>query len=214
MMEIKLKLVFAFLCALSYTSAMNNWPCNGYSETYQGSCKLKLDPGCDCVIYHFYCEQVENCRPYCYNANAMCNYFHHGLAILDTQQKDQAVVSYIQSKGWDENSCIPHFGFWIGLNDLKVEDHFVWSYQNVRQGLCEEDYEHWAPGEPNNNPKRDPNGQDCVQLWFKSKKNGRWDDEYVDFRPKGAVCETRVPHCDYEECDINDDAIPNCVPSG
>ncbi|XP_077993915.1 salivary C-type lectin 1-like [Glandiceps talaboti] len=175
-------------------------------------CKLKLEPGCDCVIYDFYCEQSEDCgHPYCLNAYSMCHYYHHDLAILDTEQKCEAAIWYITEHGLDDPSCIPHHGFWIGLNDLKVEGHFVWSYYNVRQGLCDEDYEHWAQGEPNNNTKKDPNGQDCVQLWFRGNRNGQWDDEYVDYRPKGAVCETRIPHCDYEACGIYDDGdIHNC----
>ncbi|XP_077983266.1 low affinity immunoglobulin epsilon Fc receptor-like [Glandiceps talaboti] len=87
--------------------------------------------------------------------------------------------------------CVPMYGFFIGLTDDAAEGNYVW---NDGVSTCPIDYSNWHSGEPNNNPKQDVNGQDCVQMWFRANKNanGEWDDEYCDYRPKGVVCQTRV----------------------
>ncbi|XP_077977787.1 low affinity immunoglobulin epsilon Fc receptor-like [Glandiceps talaboti] len=183
---------------------------------FEGSCKVQFDE-CDCRIYHVYCQQDDDDRQYCPRGHQFCNSNYDGLAVLDHPVKSQAVHEYITRHGWHlkSNGCIRQYGFWINLVDTRVEGHFVWgpATQGDRNGLCSNDFSNWAPGEPNNNPKKDDRGQDCVQLWYRGKKNGRWDDEYINYRPKGAVCETRVPHCDYEAYGLDHNDYDNCLNS-
>ncbi|XP_070543934.1 low affinity immunoglobulin epsilon Fc receptor-like [Ptychodera flava] len=89
--------------------------------------------------------------------------------------------------------CITKFGFWIGLDDRFEEGEYIWSDGSPLCPPC--CYTNWARGEPNDNKKKDPLGQDCVQLWFRGSHNGKWDDEYCNYRPKGIVCEIPDPHC-------------------
>ena len=72
--------------------------------------------------------------------------------------------------------------FWIGLNDLKNEDHFVRSDGNAPRFL------NWFRGEPNNHFY----SEDCVEviMGYSSGKrfNGRWNDLSCD-TTQAFVCE-------------------------
>ncbi|XP_077986173.1 C-type lectin mosGCTL-1-like [Glandiceps talaboti] len=149
-------------------------------------------------------------RPYYAKASQFCSEEYDGLVRLESAQEQDAVVGYIQANGLDNNACIPGKGFWIGLDDKRSEGDYVWLGNTIRQSLCSSGYSNWTSGEPNNNVKENALGQDCVQLWFRGTRYGQWDDEYCDYRPKGAVCEQRVPNCDYAAYDINDAQIPDC----
>ncbi|XP_077986174.1 C-type lectin mosGCTL-1-like [Glandiceps talaboti] len=180
-MDVKL---VVFLCALSFTCV--------YSEDseFDGS---------------------DGNQPYYFKARQYCRQNYDGLVRLESAQEQNAVAGYIQANGLDSNDCIPGKGFWIGLDDKRSEGDFVWLDNTIRQGLCTSGYENWAKREPNNNTKKSALGQDCVQLWFRGKRNGQWDDEYCNYRPKGAVCEQRVPHCNYADYDIDASTIPDCL---
>ncbi|XP_077982410.1 low affinity immunoglobulin epsilon Fc receptor-like [Glandiceps talaboti] len=122
-------------------------------------------------------------------ADQICKDKGGRLAKLANKEHDGLIHHYIIDFGiGDEVSS----GFWIGLSDIDTEDTFRW-LDGDRLGVCNM-YSNWAPREPNNNLKRNPNGQDCVQL--SKRKWYRWDDEYCDFRPKGYVCE----FLDHEGC--------------
>ncbi|XP_070550626.1 lectin BRA-3-like isoform X2 [Ptychodera flava] len=154
---------------------------------------------CDCTVYVFYCQQDSTVHPYQPKAAELCSTLSvlpggpsGRLASLRTPRIDSEVRNYITTHGLDGSSCITRFGFWIGLSDGLVEGEYVWSDGGA---LCPHDFRNWAPREPNNNTKQNPDGQDCVQLWFRGSRNGLWDDEYCDYRPKGIVCEIPDPHC-------------------
>ncbi|XP_070559747.1 perlucin-like protein [Ptychodera flava] len=113
------------------------------------------------------------------------------LANLVDSEIDSMVKNFIADKGLDGPPCIKKYGFFIGLSDATTEGTYVWSNGNP---ICPGSFTNWAPGEPNNNTRKDPAGQDCVQLWYRFGHNGLWDDEYCNFRPKGYICE--IPnHC-------------------
>ncbi|KAI8507062.1 hypothetical protein Bbelb_155010 [Branchiostoma belcheri] len=83
----------------------------------------------------------------------------HGghLADVKTQELHDFILSKIQKvdRGRD---------YWIGLNDLTVENSWTWSDgTSVSDGV----FTNWAPGEPNNGAG---NGQDCGKLWEKEDK--------------------------------------------
>ncbi|XP_078664138.1 C-type lectin lectoxin-Thr1-like [Branchiostoma floridae x Branchiostoma belcheri] len=88
----------------------------------------------------------------------------HGghLADVKTHELHDFILSKIQKvdRGRD---------YWIGLNDLTVENSWTWSDGTpVSDGV----FTNWAPGEPNNGAG---NGQDCGKLW--EKEGFKWDDE-------------------------------------
>ncbi|XP_077986914.1 C-type lectin mosGCTL-1-like [Glandiceps talaboti] len=180
-------------------------------KALQGSCKLALSPGCDCRIYYFYCEQSSANHAYYDKARDFCYANYDGLVRLESEQQHDAVINFITVNNYTAASCISNYGFWMGFEDTTKEGDFVWLESTVRQGLCTTTYSIWSPNEPNNNTKKNATGgQDCGQLWFRGSRNGKWDDEYCDFRPKGAVCEDRIPHCNYAEYGYNITGIPDC----
>ncbi|XP_077986913.1 C-type lectin mosGCTL-1-like [Glandiceps talaboti] len=183
---------------------------DAFDGPYQGSCKLALDPDCDCRIYHFFCSQSSSNTPYHILARQFCSTHFDNLVRIESAQEQDAIVKFIKDNNLNDKDCIPEKGFWIGLDDRVKEGDFVWLERPLRQGLCPQSYKNWAPDEPNNNTKQHPFGQDCGQLWFRDDNDGKWDDEYCNFRPKGAVCEERVPHCNYAEYGIDVSQIPDC----
>ncbi|XP_070577188.1 C-type lectin lectoxin-Phi1-like [Ptychodera flava] len=62
---------------------------------------------------------------------------------------------------------------WMGLSDRAEEGTYIWEEGSE---LLEGDFIFWAPHEPNNNDKKNDNGQDCGGLW--RRYNWRWDDGY------------------------------------
>ncbi|XP_070535180.1 lectin BRA-3-like [Ptychodera flava] len=155
---------------------------------------------CACMVYEIYCQQDDTDRPYQQNAAQLCStrsVLTGGpagrLASLRNPRIDYEVRKHILDNDLDKSPCITVYGFWIGLSDALVEGEFIWS--DGIPHCVNSDFRNWAPGEPNNNTKRDDDGQDCVQLWFRNNNKGLWDDEYCDYRPKGIVCEIPDPHC-------------------
>ncbi|XP_071494562.1 C-type lectin lectoxin-Thr1-like [Diadema antillarum] len=63
---------------------------------------------------------------------------------------------------WRTQTRSPSGGFWIGLNDVSNENNFAYSDGTAY------DYQHWAPGEPNND-----DNEDCIHLWKNTKE---WND--------------------------------------
>ncbi|XP_078000512.1 salivary C-type lectin 1-like [Glandiceps talaboti] len=150
---------------------------------------------CDCRIYEFFCEQPTD--EFQAEAKAICENLGGSLAIVDNSQTSQVLFDYIDDNCLFDKWCIEQYGFWIGMNDIAVEDEHVWYYDN---GVCTE-FTNWAAGEPNDNTKRDDKGQDCAQLWYRSRgegKWGKWDDEYCSYREKGYICEYKIPYCNYD----------------
>ncbi|XP_078000514.1 low affinity immunoglobulin epsilon Fc receptor-like [Glandiceps talaboti] len=124
---------------------------------------------------------------YAQSAAAVCKSRGGMLANLKDAATDTLIRKLIMDNELDDSSCIENKGFFIGLNDKTVEGTYVWS-DGTEVNRCNP-YTNWATGEPNDNEKQDTKGQDCVQLWFRGNRQGKWDDEYCDYRPKGFVCE-------------------------
>ncbi|XP_070537159.1 perlucin-like protein isoform X2 [Ptychodera flava] len=143
---------------------------------------------CMCTRYEVFCDSAHGETAAA--AQAFCEERGGTLANMKTKEIDDAVRTFIKNEKLDNQGCAENYGFWIGLNDRKVEGQHEWSDGTP---LCPS-YTNWAPDQPNNNDKKDPDGQDCGQLWFRGNNDLRWDDEYCDYRPKGIVCE--IPnHC-------------------
>ncbi|KAI8485756.1 hypothetical protein Bbelb_365900 [Branchiostoma belcheri] len=83
----------------------------------------------------------------------------HGgrLADIKTQELHDLLLSEIKKVDGSSN-------YWIGLNDLTVENNWTWSDGTLVSGYV---FTNWAPGEPNNGAGR---GQDCGQLWKEEGK--------------------------------------------
>ena len=71
---------------------------------------------------------------------------------------------------------------WIGINDIKTENTFVFSSND--QSLS---YEHWIAGEPNNGGGNEEN---CVHLHYEFG-DGKWNDINCDYWKKLSICERR-----------------------
>ena len=74
--------------------------------------------------------------------------------------------------------------FWIGVNDITIED--VFTYESNGKTI---DYKNWNtnPKEPNNGSNQKPN-EDCVAIWKTDNYNGKWNDYYCTSR-LSFVCE-------------------------
>ncbi|XP_070567819.1 echinoidin-like [Ptychodera flava] len=156
-----------------------------------------------CMVYEVYCQQPDGDRPYNLKARQFCRQRSiepqgpkGQLAILRNSEINDKVRWYIIDNGLDQPNCITKYGFWIGLSDRVQEGEYVWS-----DGVSAHpgNFSFYAPGEPNNNPKKHGDGQDCTQLWFRFGHDGKWDDEYCNQRPKGIVCEVPDPCCNSED---------------
>ncbi|XP_070539399.1 perlucin-like protein [Ptychodera flava] len=153
---------------------------------------------CKCTRYEVHCEMPadanQNGKTYYEYAQWVCYKRGGCLANLYTEEIDTCVRNFISDNKLDQPPCInrPQWGFFIGLTDSAEEGKWVW-----KNGIeiCGGTYSNWAPGEPNNNTKKDPNGQDCAQLWYRFGHNGKWDDEYCNCRPKGFICEIKTDCC-------------------
>ncbi|XP_077994429.1 L-selectin-like [Glandiceps talaboti] len=129
--------------------------------------------------------------------------FGGSLAIVDNERTSNALFNFIDLYELYDEWCLKQKkGFWIELKDYgPYEDkdepkqhNFLWC-----NGYCVGDFENWAAGEPNDNRRKNENGQNCVQLWYRStnpNKWGKWDDEYCAKRGKGYICEFKIPKCD------------------
>lgn len=122
-------------------------------------------------------------------ANSSCVDGGGRLAMLKTRSIDRLVINYIRQNDLESHV---NTGFWIGLNDRDNEGDYVWSDDEAVS------YTNWADGEPDDNDKRDTNGQDCVQLW--KSDDLKWDDDYCGDGPfgrkKGFICEYIKQDCD------------------
>ena len=104
-----------------------------------------------------------------FNAVNFC--FSRGgyLVDIDNEDENNFVVDLVRS----ENKLIEEF--WISLNDLAKEDHFVLS-------------DH---GEPNffNWINEQPKYGDCTVIW---QKDGKWRSEYCFWKKYPFVCENSI----------------------
>ena len=91
-------------------------------------------------------------------AEAFCRAMDARLAKIDSENKS----SFINTLVSNVNSG---FGYWIGLTDAEVENHWKWS-----DGTPLGSYANWMNGEPNNYNLLLP-GEDCVVLSY-----GGWYD--------------------------------------
>lgn len=76
---------------------------------------------------------------------------------------------------WLQQTFGRNQGYWIGLNDRRVEGQYEWVSGQTSS------YRNWAPGEPNNFG----GNEDFIQMNFGS--TGRWNDESATRRFRGIV---------------------------
>ncbi|XP_070578071.1 lectin BRA-3-like [Ptychodera flava] len=81
-------------------------------------------------------------------------------------------------------------GIWIGINDIEEEGTLMTSDGHPFYADDCNVFQDWTDDQPDDNMKRDPEGQDCVQLW--KARNFSWDDDYCNYRPKSYICEYDV----------------------
>ncbi|XP_077994426.1 hepatic lectin-like [Glandiceps talaboti] len=160
-MDINKKILLNIMFGFGVVLAGHDPPETNHYPAHEGLCAVQSggNGDCDCRVFEFFCQQTDG--QFQAEAKAHCESLGGYLAILDTYQKSQAVLNYIRMGEFESDWCIPNKGFWIGLSDSQTEGQYIWSDDT---GVCQH-FANWAAGEPNNNDKRDGNGQDCVQLW-------------------------------------------------
>lgn len=120
-------------------------------------------------------------------ARQSCNNLGGQLAKIQDAETHQMIKDFIDEERLGREIAANGKGLWIGLNDIDVEGSFVWADgEGLLDDILCNPYEGWAINEPNNNTKKNPNGQDCVQLW--KARGYDWDDAYCDYT-KGYICE-------------------------
>ncbi|XP_070544263.1 perlucin-like protein [Ptychodera flava] len=137
---------------------------------------------CDCAEYVFFKELAD-----WVTANDACTANGGRLAEIHDRETDVLIRQTINNP--DNNLKDGLTGYWIGLTDRASENTFVWT---SGQELEDCSYENWVRNEPNNNTKKNVDGQDCVQLW--ARRGFRWDDAYCN-KEKGYICMYQVADC-------------------
>ncbi|XP_078000821.1 C-type lectin mosGCTL-1-like [Glandiceps talaboti] len=133
-----------------------------------------IAPICSGYTYHLYTDPLTWA-----DANEACKNQEGELVQIRDRQLHNAVAEYLrQEMGGTRIKSV-----WLGLNDIAEEGKYVWTDGTE---LIEGDYDNWAPGEPNDNNKKNTNGQDCGQLW--RLKDWQWDDGYCDNK-RAYVCQ-------------------------
>ncbi|XP_077862299.1 uncharacterized protein LOC100367189 [Saccoglossus kowalevskii] len=149
----------------------------------------------DCSRYQIFTARSETGEITWLEAKETCENLGGVLAMLKTQKINKQVRQYIYSNNLDAEVTK---GFWFGLHDRNQEGDFEWMDQTK---LADTGFTYWADDNPNNNDKKDVNGQDCVQLWKAS--SFKWDDDYcsddANLRKKGYICEFNICGC---TCDL------------
>ncbi|XP_006818937.1 salivary C-type lectin 1-like [Saccoglossus kowalevskii] len=131
------------------------------------------------------------------SAREECEFLGGRLAFINSESTHEKIRSHLNSVGNLMNSAGK--GYWFGLNDIDNEG----TYTFVGTGGIELTYDAgWSSErgrqQPNNSMKKDPNGQDCVQLWEQppSPQTPKWnfDDAYCSNK-KGYICEIQNSGC-------------------
>ncbi|XP_006816119.1 chondrolectin-like [Saccoglossus kowalevskii] len=158
---------------------------------------------CRCLLYKVFCRNDHSTwdwsKDYCENLGG-------SLATIDQQSTHKAIKKIIkETEGVNERKC-HNWGFWIGYydpRDPKPSRHkahpelFEWLQTDPP---CVQ-FVKWAENQPNDQIEEDAGGQNCVQLWYKPKAKGDFDDEYC-YEKKGFVCmfEEECP-CANDSCE-------------
>ncbi|XP_006815410.1 C-type lectin domain family 19 member A-like [Saccoglossus kowalevskii] len=143
---------------------------------------------CKCLKYDIFCQNDKStwewAKNHCENAGGW-------LATIDKQSTHQAIRQIIYAD-LDNKTC-HNYGFWIGYYDPRPlpkptrhkanPDLFTW----VKVDEPCTQFVKWETDEPNDNITEHPDGQNCVQLWYRPTKRGNFDDEYC-YEKKGYVC--------------------------
>ncbi|XP_006823484.1 uncharacterized protein LOC100366837 [Saccoglossus kowalevskii] len=178
---------------------------NGTIMDEGGICKAQEQCGCYWlgVLYRFGEEMPNNeicacddipdtvcigCRHFEINtdevnfakAKTICQSRGGRLAKLDTQPVFKEVRQFMFANNYEDEVFT---GFWFGLDDIDSEGEYVWCDGT---SLDEQLFTKWGNGQPNNNVQKNPDGQDCAQLWAHHLLT--WDDEYCGDK-KGYICE-------------------------
>ncbi|XP_071511496.1 C-type lectin domain family 19 member A-like [Diadema antillarum] len=107
--------------------------------------------------YGSYCYRSIAQRKTWTAAGSSCRSFGAELASVHSSAENDFVYDL-----WSLPNKHADAGFWIGLNDVSNENNFAYSDGTAY------DYQHWAPGEPNND-----DNEDCIHLWKNTKE---WND--------------------------------------
>nr|XP_019557309.2 perlucin-like protein [Aedes albopictus] len=95
-----------------------------------------------------------------FEAAEYCHRMNKQLAILDSEEKQNAAVEAAQA---EELHLSGFFGVWLGATDLARTGNFVWHNTGARMR-----FSRWKPGEPSGR------GEHCVVLYYWPKQGFNW----------------------------------------
>ncbi|XP_001661644.2 lectin subunit alpha [Aedes aegypti] len=136
------------------------------------------------LFYQLCCTHAQfnfHIAPYATNwfeASEYCHRMHWQLAIVDSEEKHNAVVDAAKATGLHSSG---YFGVWLGATRLAQTDIFTW--HNTGRIL---EFTRWAPGEPSEY------GEECVMIayWPSQGFYWTWNDAYC-LEKYYAICEFR-----------------------
>ncbi|XP_006819866.1 C-type lectin lectoxin-Thr1-like [Saccoglossus kowalevskii] len=169
-----------------------------YAQHPSGNPKVFDYTSCYCWRYEVFCKTEDSDWQW---AKDECESMGGWLATIDKKTTHQEIRKLIRAQA-DSRVC-NNYGFWIGLHDAsdpKTSRHqgqpekFSWVHEQCH------DFQVWESNQPNDNNKKDSNGQNCVQLWHRPGKKGNYDDEYCG-KTKGYICQFE------EECPCINQAV-------
>lgn len=166
-------------------------------QTEEESSSSEFDPVTDCtenLTTPPYFEVFHEKKTW-HEAEEFCVSQGGHLASIHNDAENHQVYSmtgkYIDAS--DENK---HNFYWIGYNDLQIENDYNWSDRT-----CDA-YDNWAAGEPNNSAEGHFNDENCVSYWI----GETWNDWNCEHRA-GFVCRKNdgfvAPACTPENRDLN-----------
>ncbi|KAL5010854.1 hypothetical protein ScPMuIL_013159 [Solemya velum] len=120
-------------------------------------------------------------------ARTHCGRFGGELATVNSRQLQEFLFSQINNTSVHDNKL----GYWIGLNDIQIQQTFQWvDGSKVR-------YTNWGAGEPNSYMGKQ---EDCVEI--RVSEGGGWNDQVCSDQQLGYICQkseqllsqTQAPH--------------------
>ncbi|XP_069121954.1 collagen alpha-1(XII) chain-like [Argopecten irradians] len=110
------------------------------------------------------------------DAEEACKIIHGTMVTVHTAEEQMFLKSYLNRKHAKD---YPAYAYWIGGNDLEVENEWQWSV--IGQPV---NYTDWGPAEPSSRA-----GEDCLVLWGPFKF--QWGDYHCNV-PRNFVCQRRM----------------------
>ncbi|XP_077979300.1 salivary C-type lectin 2-like [Glandiceps talaboti] len=155
--------------------------------------------GDETMATYRYCSDCYTYKISCGSLNYMeaiyeCENSGGHLAVIQTEKLLDNIKAAVESAEMNTIEC-NNYGFWIGYEDKNTEDprpfdHSAEDFEWIKD-TCPV-YVRWEDNQPDDSDFNGgrPQGQNCVQLWFRKDRDadGDYDDDFC-LKKKGYVCQ-------------------------